>query len=189
MVMPLKKRKKKPIFVIQQHHATHMHFDFRLEINGVLVSWALPKGPSMDPNVKRLAILTTNHHIAYADFEGIITRGYGAGTVIVWDKGTFKNNSSSKNKKVSIAKAFKEGHIEITLEGKKLKGKFTLIRISPIKKWIFFKIKDRYSQQHDPVSDQPESVLSGKTMQQLDKKLKAAKNKILEWMKSDNTDH
>ncbi len=112
------------IFVVQQHDARSMHYDFRLEINGVLVSWAVPKGPSMDPKIKRLAIRTEDHPLDYAGFEGFIPEGnYGAGTVIVWDTGTYTNLKTD----VTMQESLNRGEITIQLHGKKLKGGFALI--------------------------------------------------------------
>jgi DNA ligase D-like protein (predicted 3'-phosphoesterase) len=160
----------KPIFVIQQHHASHMHYDFRLEINGVLKSWAVPKGPSTNPQVKRLAALTEDHPLEYANFEGIIPQGYGAGSVIVWDKGTYDNLNEKEGKELSMAQAFKNNHIKINLNGKKLQGAYALTRFKD-NDWLLVKVKDEYADtQADPVSTQPESVLSKKTVAELDEK-------------------
>lgn len=124
---------KKDIYVIQQHHASHLHWDLRLEIGGVLKSWALPKEPSDDPKVKRLAIETEDHPLEYADFEGTIPEGqYGAGKVIIWDKGTFKTLESTKDKLI------------VDISGQKLKGAYVLIRTSfagSKKNWLLFKKK------------------------------------------------
>jgi len=115
-----------PIFVIQKHDARNLHYDLRLESKGVLKSWAVPKGPSMDHKVRRLAIPTEDHPISYNDFEGVIPEGnYGAGTVIVWDRGTFQN---AKGDDVSFADNLEEGHATIHISGEKLYGKFALIR-------------------------------------------------------------
>jgi DNA ligase D-like protein (predicted 3'-phosphoesterase) len=124
-----------------------MHYDFRLEMGGVLKSWAIPKGPSTDPRDKRLAALTENHPLDYATFEGIIPEGYGAGTVIVWDTGTYENRTEKDGKKVSMAQAFKDGHILIELHGKKLKGQYALIRFKDEERnWLFIKMKDKYAE-------------------------------------------
>ncbi len=122
---------KNHIFVIQKHYATHLHYDFRLEMNGILKSWALPKIPPRNPGIKRLAIQTEDHDIDYANFEGIIPEGqYGAGKVEIWDKG-----------KVSF-ESIKENKIVFELKGKKLKGKYVLVRMKNSKNWLFFKKKE-----------------------------------------------
>lgn len=123
------------IYVIQKHQATHLHYDLRLEMNGVLKSWALPKGPPLQPNLKRLAVQTEDHPIEYAGFEGVIPEGaYGAGKVEVWDRGTFKPIEVDDNK------------IIFTIEGEKLSGDYCLIKLRPKtdpKNWLFFKKKSR----------------------------------------------
>lgn len=170
---PTKKARKleHPIFVIQHHRASHDHYDFRLEINGVLKSWAIPKGPSLNPNIKRLAVETEDHPMAYATFEGIIPEGeYGGGTVMVWDIGTYKNVKDEYKK--SISASYKEGKIEVFLEGTKLQGAFALIKTkySGKPQWLFFKIDDEYaSAKRNPVSRQTKSALSNKTMSQIKK--------------------
>lgn len=112
------------IFVVQEHSATTHHYDVRLEISGKLKSWAVPKGPSLDPSVKRLAILTEDHPMEYADFAGTIPKGqYGAGKVKIWDRGNYLNA-----RECSMATAFKQGKIEVVFKGRKLKGKFALVR-------------------------------------------------------------
>ena len=114
-----------PIFVIQKHQASHLHYDLRLEIAGVLKSWAVPKGVSADAHDKRLAIATEDHPLAYQDFEGTIPAGeYGAGTVEIWDRGTYQNLSA-----ISMAESWKEGKIHIAFRGKKIKGTYALVRI------------------------------------------------------------
>ena len=132
--MPAKhvKSLSKPIFVVQEHHASHLHWDFRLELDGVLKSWAVPKEPSMDPSVKRLAIQTEDHAIDYADFEGSIEEGqYGSGMVKIWDKGTFELEDREDDK------------IVFSLTGKRLKGRFTLLKFERAgpKNWLLFKTK------------------------------------------------
>ena len=117
-----------PRFVIQKHNASRLHYDFRLEINGVLKSWAIPKGPSTHNGQKRLAVHTEDHPIDYIDFEGIIPEGnYGAGTVIVWDTGTYINASFKNNKLISMEEAIEHGHVDIELKGRKLKGECSYI--------------------------------------------------------------
>jgi len=125
------------IYVVQKHRATHLHYDLRLEMDGVLRSWALPKGPPLEANLKRLAVQTENHPIAYAGFEGTIPKGeYGAGKVEIWDKGTLKILEVDQNK------------IIFTIIGEKLKGDYCLIKLKPKtdpKNWLFFKKKARKS--------------------------------------------
>ena len=123
-----------PVFVVHEHHASHLHFDLRLEMDGVLKSWAVPKGPSMDPKDKRLAIAVEDHALEYGSFEGTIPAGqYGAGEVRIWDKGSFSLKGES----------LKEGKLEFTLRGKKLKGDFVLARMSgKQKEWLLIKKKD-----------------------------------------------
>lgn len=131
------------IFVVQEHHASHLHWDFRLEISGVLASWAVPKGPSMEEGVKRLAMKVEDHDMAYANFEGSIPEGsYGAGKVIMWDKGTFSTVNDE-----SIKDSLEKGTIEVILKGDKLKGKFSLVKMKSNKfgkgeAWLLMKIKD-----------------------------------------------
>jgi bifunctional non-homologous end joining protein LigD len=138
-----KKIKAKPIYVIQKHAASHLHYDLRLELKGVLKSWAVPKGPSRDPSVKRLAIEVEDHPKAYAKFEGTIPKGqYGAGTVKLWDSGTWK----SVNPPLT---SYQRGDITFDLFGKKLKGRWKLIRIK-IKsakqpQWLLIKVKDKHA--------------------------------------------
>lgn len=161
-----------PVFVIQEHHASHLHYDLRLEMDGVLKSWAVPKGPSLDPAVRRLAALTEDHPMAYSTFEGIIPEGYGAGTVIVWDTGTFENISEKGGKPLTMEQAFEKGHIKVFLHGRKLNGEFSLIKFRP-KDWLLIKGKDKFaSKRKNPVSTKKQSVLSKKTIALLDKKFK-----------------
>ncbi len=171
--------KNKPIFVIQKHNASHLHYDFRLEIDGVLKSWAIPKGPSTDPHEKRLAIETEDHPMDYATFEGIIPEGeYGAGSVIVWDTGTFENIKEQNGTIVPLAQSYKNGQIEVNLHGKKLQGGYALIRTSgdDMKKWLLIKMRDEYADaRRNPVNSQPESAISGKTIEEIESKKKTKK--------------
>lgn len=164
--------KNKPIFVIQKHNASHLHYDFRLEIDGVLKSWAIPKGPSTDPHDKRLAMETEDHPMDYATFEGMIPEGeYGAGSVIVWDTGTFDNIKEKDGKTVPLKQCYKNGQIEVNLHGKKLQGGYALIRTQSddMKKWLCIKMRDEYADaRRNPVSSQPESVISGKTIEDIE---------------------
>jgi len=127
----VKKSKGKPIYVIHEHHASHLHWDLRLEFDGVLKSWAVPKKPSKNPKDKRLAVQVEDHPIDYTKFEGVIPEGeYGAGKVKIWDKGTFELISKKENK------------IILKINGKKLKGEYVLLRFRPPKNWLFFKKKE-----------------------------------------------
>jgi DNA ligase D-like protein (predicted 3'-phosphoesterase) len=159
-------RKREPRFVIQKHDARSLHYDFRLEAEGVLKSWAVPKGPSTDPREKRLAMPTEDHPLAYADFEGVIPEGeYGAGTVIVWDHGSYRNLGEEP-----VEKAIEQGHSTIWLEGKKLRGGYALTRIGKGKRerWLLVKMDDDAAdRRRNPVSSQPESALSGKTIEEI----------------------
>src|ERR1700710_888676 len=122
-------RKQGNSFVIQKHHASHLHYDFRLEVDGVLKSWAVPRGPSTDPRDKRLAIRVEDHPIDYAEFEGVIAEGqYGAGAVIVWNAGTYRNRTKRDGAEVPIDQALEQGHVLVELHGHKLRGGYALTR-------------------------------------------------------------
>jgi len=139
-------RPSAPIFVVQEHHATHLHYDLRLEVSGVLKSWAVPKEPVMDPAVKRLAVEVEDHPLDYATFEGEIEEGeYGAGRVELWDQGTYENVLAGKSPPKSMEEAVGDGHVEINLHGRRLKGRFALIRTRFAGKkqnWLLIKMKD-----------------------------------------------
>lgn len=164
-------RSSQSIFVIQKHDASHLHYDFRLEVEGVLKSWAIPKGPSTDPREKRLAVPTEDHPLEYADFEGIIPEGeYGAGTVLVWDTGTFRNITEKKGAAIPLATAVEHGHVKVWLEGRKLQGGYALTRFKTGKDeaWLLVKTDDEAADPHrNPVRDEPNSVLSGRTMEEI----------------------
>lgn len=165
---------EKQIFVIQEHDATTLHFDFRLLVDGVLKSWAVPKGPSTNPEDKRLAIPTEDHPAEYADFEGVIPKDqYGAGTVMVWDAGTYENDKTDeKGNLIPISQQLKSGHATFRLQGKKLQGGYTLIRTQEGKdeKWILKKVKDEEADaRRNPVKTENKSVLTGRTMSQIKK--------------------
>jgi DNA ligase D-like protein (predicted 3'-phosphoesterase) len=157
---------RRPRFVIQQHQARSLHYDFRLEADGVLKSWAVPKGPSLRPGDKRLAMPTEDHPLEYADFEGVIPEGeYGAGTVIVWDRGTYRSLHDEP-----MEQQLEHGHVAVWLEGKKLRGGFALTRVGGIKRerWLLVKMDDEEAdRRRNPVRSQPESVKSGRTLDQV----------------------
>jgi DNA ligase D-like protein (predicted 3'-phosphoesterase) len=163
----------KPRFVVQQHDATRMHYDFRLESSGVLKSWSVPKGPSIDPGEKRLALPTEDHPLEYADFEGVIPEGeYGAGPVIVWDSGTYDNETRDRDGNlIDLDEAIRRGHVRVRLHGKKLHGDYALTRIGGDggrERWLLVKAADEYAAGHEQAAEPgPESVKSGKTIEQL----------------------
>jgi len=160
-----------PIFVIQKHAARHLHYDFRLEVDGVLKSWAIPKGPSTDPKDKRLAVPTEDHPLEYAGFEGVIPEGeYGAGTVLVWDTGTYSNLTEKKGVAIPMAEGVAHGHVKVWLDGQKLKGAYALNRFKTgqDEAWLLIKADDAEADPHrNPVANEPRSVLSGRTIEEI----------------------
>jgi DNA ligase D-like protein (predicted 3'-phosphoesterase) len=155
-----------PRFVIQKHDASRLHYDFRLEVDGVLKSWAVPKGPSLDPREKRLAVEVEDHQLSYYDFEGVIEEGYGAGTVLVWDMGTYRNLDDDG----TMAEALEKGHARFWLDGEKLRGGFTLQRTRDGDKpqWLLIKRRDEAADaRRNPESTEPDSVKTGRTLQQI----------------------
>ena len=163
---PVRPSAKKPklIYVIQKHRATSLHYDFRLEWKGALLSWAVPKGPSYDPAVKRLAMQVENHPIEYAKFEGVIPEGeYGGGTVMVWDRGTWTPEQSD------VDAALKKGDFKFQLFGEKLKGSWVLVRThswngSSKPAWLLIKHRDAYAKSGDITLEKPFSVASKKLL-------------------------
>jgi DNA ligase D-like protein (predicted 3'-phosphoesterase) len=160
-------RGKAPIFVVQKHLARALHYDVRLEVDGVLKSWAVPKGPSPDPREKRLAVAVEDHDLGHADFEGAA----GAGAVIVWDRGTYENLTRRDDREVPIAQALADGHVVVGLHGEKLRGAWALThtdREGGRERWLLVKVRDADADaRHDPVSTRPESVISGRTIEDL----------------------
>lgn len=163
------KPRQKPKFLVQKHDASNLHYDFRLEIGNVLASWAVPKGPSTDPKDKRLAMRTEDHPLEYADFEGVIPKGeYGAGTVQVWDAGTYRNLKEPAEKGAAMSEGLSDGHITFWLEGKKLKGGYALTQIGTGKRWLLVKMKDEEADaRRNPVETELKSVLSGRTIEEI----------------------
>ena len=163
-----------PVFVIQKHEASTLHYDFRIEVDGVLKSWAVPKGPSTDPSVKRLAIPTEDHPLAYADFEGVIPEGeYGGGTILVWDRGTYRNlkeASGQAGEPQSMAEQIEAGHATLWLDGEKLQGGYALIRTGKGEKarWLLIKMDDEGADaRRNPTSTEPSSVKSSRTLEEI----------------------
>jgi bifunctional non-homologous end joining protein LigD len=168
-----KKSTSSPIFVIQKHAASHLHYDLRLEVDGVLKSWAVPKGPSLDPANKRLAIMVEDHPYDYHDFEGTIPAGeYGGGTVMVWDKGTYEPLED-------MNEGLKKGKMEFILHGEKLSGIFHLVKLYKAEKeneWLFFKGKDEFVSSKD-ILRQNHSAQTDRTMDEIKNHQKPVKKK------------
>ncbi|RZA21017.1 MAG: ATP-dependent DNA ligase, partial [Proteobacteria bacterium] len=155
-------------FIVQKHAATRLHWDFRLEVDGVLKSWAVTKGPSPDPDIKRLAVRTEDHPMAYADFEGLIPKGeYGGGSVMLWDVGTWAPIPGKS------AKDIDEGHLHFTLQGERMKGEWLLVRMKPRpgekrENWLLRKVQDEYAEAGDPLIERGlTSVLTGRSMAEI----------------------
>jgi bifunctional non-homologous end joining protein LigD len=149
-------------FVVQKHRASALHYDFRLEAGGTLRSWAVPKGPSLDPKQRRLAMEVEDHPLEYANFEGTIPEGeYGGGTVMIWDEGVWAPMDD-----VDPVKAIDSGEIRFVLEGKKLKGGFTLVRTGD-RKWLLMKRKDEYAKPIDITQAEPRSVRTNRLLAEI----------------------
>jgi bifunctional non-homologous end joining protein LigD len=158
------KHSRSRTYVIHKHQASRLHYDLRLEHNGVLLSWAVPKGPSLDPSIKRLAIQVEDHPLEYAKFEGVIPEGqYGAGTVMVWDIGKWVPEQED------VTDALREGELNFTLRGKKLRGSWILVRTRGYgrdagKSWLLIKHRDQYASKEDITVAQPRSALTGRLL-------------------------
>ena len=169
----VEKSKEELIFVVQKHAASNLHYDFRLEMNGVLKSWAIPKGPSLNPEEKRLALMVEDHPYTYKDFEGIIPEGnYGAGTVIVWDNGTyiFADEQNTESVGDKFKSGLQEGHLGFILKGKKLNGEFTLVKLKIKQKnaWLLIKKNDQYASEMD-ILNKNKSVISNLALEEIEK--------------------
>jgi bifunctional non-homologous end joining protein LigD len=159
------------LYVIQKHQASHLHYDFRLEWRGVLLSWAIPKGPSLDPSVKRLAAQVEDHPLEYGGFEGLISEGqYGAGTVMLWDRGTWSPDDPD------VDASLKKGELKFSLQGEKLRGSWVLVRTkvgrsdkrpSDKPQWLLIKHRDRYASTEDILVEKPRSVLSKRLLDEI----------------------
>lgn len=161
---PKKNSSKKLAFVVQEHHASRLHYDFRLELDGVLKSWAVPKGPSLDPHEHHLAVRVEDHPYEYRKFEGVIPEGnYGAGNVIIWDEGWYEPRAEANNPEATLRQGLKDGHITFILHGKKLHGEFALIEMKgqDDKAWLLVKKDDEFATSED-VTKQDASIKSGK---------------------------
>lgn len=161
---------KAPIFVVQLHDARRLHYDVRLEVDGVLKSWAVPRGPSLDPVVKRLAVPTDDHELEYASYEGVHADSrYGSGAVIVWDAGVYQNQTRDKQlRPVDPADAIERGHFRFSLRGVKLTGSWAFTRTGRDGDWLLVKVRDESA---DPLLDltvaEPRSILSGLTIEEM----------------------
>jgi bifunctional non-homologous end joining protein LigD len=156
-------------FVIQKHRATALHYDFRLEHRGVMLSWAVPKGPSPDPAVKRLAMETEPHPMDYNQFEGVIPEGaYGGGTVMIWDKGVWAPISGDRlGDETDADRQLEKGDLKFVLLGEKLQGSWVLVRTRGGRQWLLIKHRDEYASQEDLTVSKPRSVVSGRTMAEI----------------------
>ena len=158
----VKKKSRELFFCVQKHLASHLHYDLRLEHSGVLLSWAVPKGPSLDPKTKRLAMQVEDHPFSYGEFEGVIPEGYGAGIVMLWDRGTWTPEVDD------VDAAVKKGDLKFTLDGYKLKGSWVLVRTggrypggSADRRWLLIKHRDEWAGDLDVTEFAPRSVKSG----------------------------
>lgn len=161
-----------PRFVVQKHRGRNLHYDFRLEVNGTLKSWAVPKGPSLNPANKRLAMQVEDHPLDYGDFEGVIPEGqYGAGQVMVWDQGTFEFVREPKpNAPADAGSALEAGALKFILHGEKLRGQFALIlmRGRGTKNWLLIKDRDAFADRGSEITEtKPDSVLSGRSLERI----------------------
>jgi bifunctional non-homologous end joining protein LigD len=183
------KRKKSPrlAYAIQKHAASRLHYDLRLELDGVMKSWAIPKGPSLDPSVKRLAIHVEDHPIEYNAFEGTIPEGeYGGGTVMMWDQGTYTSPGQEDDREDALREGYRKGDFKFVLRGKRLKGSWVLVRTraggdkSRQNQWLLIKHRDAEADPDtDPVAEHLTSAKSGRTMDEIaeGKPAKRARNR------------
>jgi len=170
------------VFVVQKHKATSLHYDFRLEIGETMPSWSIPKGPSLDSSVKRLALPTTDHPLEYRHFEGIIPKGdYGAGLVMIWDEGTYipeieiskgvrKEITNRKEAEEAVRKGLHDGNLKFHLYGKKLQGSFALVRTGGFggkESWLLIKHRDKYSKAGYDANDYDFSAVSNRSLKQI----------------------
>ena len=165
--------KQKLAFVIQKHAASHLHYDLRLELDGVMKSWAVPKGPSLDPSVKRLAMEVEDHPIEYNTFEGTIPQGeYGGGTVMLWDRGTYGYAGTDADPLTGLRNGLRKGDFKFVLEGKRLRGSWVLVRTRRDQRgraqWLLIKHRDEYANpDSDVTAEHMTSVATGRTMEEI----------------------
>jgi bifunctional non-homologous end joining protein LigD len=185
------------VFVVQKHQATSLHYDFRLEIGGVMPSWSIPKGPSLDPSIRRLAMPTTDHPMEYRDFEGVLPRGeYGAGPVMIWDEGNYNAEQELEKgvrEEISDPKwgdkvmqeGLKEGNLKFRLYGKKLQGSFALVRTKGMggmkEAWLFIKHRDAFAKKGYDAKDFDFSARTNRSMEQI---LRAGQDKFVKRLDS-----
>jgi bifunctional non-homologous end joining protein LigD len=176
---PARRRKKSLEFVVQKHRATQLHYDFRLEHDGVMLSWAVPKGPSVDPSHKRFAMQTEDHPIEYNQFEGVIPEGeYGGGTVMIWDRGTWEPEVEDPD--AALAK----GDLKFTLHGAKLRGSWVLVRMRP-RQWLLIKHRDEIASDIDITTAEPRSAVSGRTLAEIARAAGASPRQLAQAEKAD----
>ena len=170
----IKKDSAKLCFVVQRHKASHLHYDFRLELDGVLKSWAIPKGPSMNPKDKRLAMMVEDHPYDYKDFKGVIPAGYGAGIVEIWDKGYYTDldNENAETSRKKLKAGLRSGNLKFVLHGKKLKGEFALVKLKAREgdkgnSWLLLKHQDEFAveKEYDSEKETPANSPINKWLQ------------------------
>ena len=172
-------KKKEIEFVVQKHRASRLHYDFRLEHDGVMLSWAVPKGPSLDPSVKRFAMQTEDHPIDYNDFEGVIPEGeYGGGTVMIWDRGTWEPEVEN------VGRALEKGDLKFKLYGKKLRGSWVLVRMRS-RQWLLIKHRDKYASTEDVTIAKPRSAVSRRTLVSIARAAGASAKKLAQAKEAD----
>lgn len=159
------------VFVVQKHRASRLHFDFRLQIGDTMKSWAVPKGPSLDPSVRRLAVEVDDHPLSYNDFEGRIESGYGKGTVLLWDRGSLEPASPADRADAALARGYRAGRIDFVLRGERLRGAWRLVRMAGDEErpqWLLSKVDDEHADPElDPVQRYDTSVSSGRTLKEI----------------------
>jgi bifunctional non-homologous end joining protein LigD len=174
-----RRRAKSLEFVVQKHRASQLHYDFRLEHDGVMLSWAVPKGPSLDPSHKRFAMQTEDHPIEYNQFEGVIPEDeYGGGTVMIWDRGTWEPEVED------VDAALAKGDLKFSLRGTKLQGSWVLVRMRP-RQWLLIKHRDEVASATDIVSIQPRSAVSGRTLAEIARAAGASPRQLAQAEKAD----